>query len=159
MPSFFMSVSAIFLNDSACGPSGSATTVGLPASASVQICGCSGISPIRSTPISLHFRLAPKVTSVSAVVHQLSDGFIPSRPNTSCLWPQLVHTKVLIFCTIPKMGTLTFRKRSTPLTASRKAKFCGVETITAPFTSQDHCTHLVIRFNLPDSSILCVIVN
>lgn len=66
---------------------------------------------------------------------QCADGS-PSRPKTSCVVPQLVQTNVLMFCTMPRIGTLTFLKRSTPRTASRRARSCGVETITAPIYSQ-----------------------
>lgn len=57
---------------------------------------------------------------------------IPSRPKISATCPQFAHTNVLIFCTSPKIGTPTFSNMATPRTASRKAKSCGVETITAP---------------------------
>lgn len=50
---------ASFVKASACGESGLPTTVGLPASASEQICGCSGISPSNVMPSSSHFFLAP----------------------------------------------------------------------------------------------------
>lgn len=56
----------------------------------------------------------------------------PSKPKMSCVWPQFVQTNVLMFCTIPRIGTPTLLKRSTPRTASRRARSCGVDTMTAP---------------------------
>lgn len=57
---------------------------------------------------------------------------VPSRPKISCACPQLEQTNVLMFCTIPNIGTLTVLKRSMPRVASLKARSCGVETTTAP---------------------------
>ena len=58
-PNVAFSSRASFVKASACGESGLPTTVGLPASASEQICGCSGISPSNVIPSSAHFFFAP----------------------------------------------------------------------------------------------------
>jgi len=50
------------------------------------------------------------------------ENSLPSRPKISWLCPQLLQVKVLMFCTMPMIGTSTFLKRSTPRTASRSAR-------------------------------------
>lgn len=127
--------SAIRLKASACGPSGLATTVGFPASASAQILGCSGISPSSRMPSSSHFFLAP------------------FKPKMSCSCPHFVQTNVLMFRTTPSIGTPTFLNRSTPLIASRKARSCGVEITTAPSLNQPKSVR-DCSDSSPDSSML-----
>jgi len=66
--SFALSSCVTLLNASACGECGLPTTVGLPASASEQIWGCSGMSPSKLIPSSLHFFLAPASNQCSCLL-------------------------------------------------------------------------------------------
>jgi len=131
---------ASFVKASACGESGLPTTVGLPASASEQICGWSGISPNNVMPSSAHFFFTPgKVVSCGFAIDDnvQIDENPPSRPNTSWCVPQFVQVNVLMFCTMPSTFVFVFSKKSMPRTASRRARSCGVETTTAPSRTTD----------------------
>jgi hypothetical protein len=152
-----LSCRAIAVNACACGLSGWAT-VGLPESASAHICGWSGMSPRKGMPRSRHLLLAPASIQPDAVTKSVVRYTgLPSKPKISCSWPQLTHTKVLMFWTMPRIGTLTFLNRSTPRTASRKARSCGVDTMIAPVTIS-HCGH-EDHHHSPSTSRLCVRVS
>ncbi len=58
----------------------------------------------------------------------------PPLPKIGSSWPQLEHTWVLMFSTMPSTGTLTFWNIRRPLRASSSAMSCGVVTTTAPLT-------------------------
>lgn len=83
-------------------------------------------------PMSAHLRFAPAHCQRWECSDWVIRETIPSKPNMSWWCPQFVHTNVLIFCIMPSIGTFTFLNKSTPRTASRRAKSCGVETMIAP---------------------------
>lgn len=127
-PTFTPTLLANSMNSLPRSLSGSLTTVGTPLSASSQISLCSGTFP---------------KNSISSLSHALSTPPPCLAPNMGVVCEQFGQMKTDIFCTIPKIGTDTFRNISMPFNVSLSAMSCGVLTITAPTNPS------LLEYNLP----------